>query len=294
MFAWPTRADVLPLPSKLAARVLVATSVVLCGLFAIERPLGAYLAPLFRSEIELIAPQFTVLSSYTMAAGEKQQLRFRVYLSKAINLDGHVLSPFPDPEANSQAAVEVAFPLSDVFKYGPLTLILVLAWPVAGPKELAVRIALAVPLTTILVLVDIPSAVLANLWNDVRNELGAHSASGWVLFRRCLSGGGGLVLGCFMAGVAIAVGRRLTMKSGTSALWSTSNVLDQAAAELNHRFQLPLRRSHIARRPHHSISQCRSAVPRFIRSHLAGIRSTMVNLGSSRQAGDGHSTKQQG
>jgi hypothetical protein len=231
MFGCIARIDVLPTPSKLVVRVVISTTLVLCGLYAIERPVGALLSPLFQREIEMLAPAFAIRSSYNGQEKVGQWIRFDVYLAGNVHLAGHVLAPFVTPGADPRSVLEIRLPFSDVFKYCPLTLILVLAWPAKGVKELLWRCAVAMPLMVILVLIDVPSVVISNIWNEVRNELGVHGVSGWVLFRRCLSGGGGLVLGCFMAGVAIGAARRFTAERRVVTPLSEGDVLMGATAD---------------------------------------------------------------
>jgi len=222
---------VLPTPSKLVVRAVIATTLVLCSLYAIERPVGALLAPLFQREIEILAPAFTIRSSYNGQEKVGQWIRFDVYLAGKVHIAGHVLAPFVTPGAEPRSVLEIRLPFSDVFKYFPLTLILVLAWPAKGVKEFLWRCAVAMPLMVILVLIDVPSVVLANIWNEVRNELGVQGVSGWVLFRRCLSGGGGLVLGCFMAGVAIGAAKRFTGKRRVVTPLSGGDALMRATTD---------------------------------------------------------------
>lgn len=209
MFGSSTLKAGMPRPSELFLRVALASALVIGSLHMIARPIAAGLLPVFQDEIELLAPVFTIRPSLIVLNGVSQSVRFGAFLSSPIHLQGQVLSPLGSPGTDPGSIQNITLSLSDVFKYCPLPLILVIAWPTAGVKEFMLRCALALPLVAMLLLIDAPSVVLANLWNGVRNELGVHGMSGWVLFRRCLSGGGGLVLGCFMAGLAIGAAKSL-------------------------------------------------------------------------------------
>lgn len=193
--------NLLPRPADLAIRALLATALTLGVLHTFSAAIVKPVLPVFAREIHWIAPQFTILSADIAGQGTNQMVRVRAYLSRPIEIAHRVLLPSP------REGFEIDLALAGVPVYCALSLILVLAWPARGIRELTVRWGSAIALMIVLLLVDVPVAVVADLLSEVRHDVGDNSLSSWVLITRALHDGGGLLLGCCAGWGAIMLGK---------------------------------------------------------------------------------------
>jgi hypothetical protein len=188
---------------------VLGSAVVIGTLFAFEGAIVKPLIPALRKEVQLFAPEFSIESAEVVEENSNAVVRVQAYLSRPIRLEGKTLLPSGWLGIVPMHGYELQWPASDVLEYCAIEVIFVLAWPVGAIKEFLVRCGLAIPLAALLVLLDLPPAVIAELWNQVRSELDANGLSGWIILRGCLGNGGGVLLGCCMAGIAIGGAKRL-------------------------------------------------------------------------------------
>jgi len=184
--------------------VLVASIAVLVLLHAFRRPIVEPMIPVFRAAVRLLATEFIINSAEIVREGPKETLRFRANLSMPLKFAGQTLYPFGWRGVVPQGGYQVRVDLGGVLQYCALLLILVLAWPASHVKEFAIRLALSLPLTAILLLIDVPSTVAAELWGVLHREYDPGGFNGWMVWSRFLMGGGGLVIACLMGTLAIA------------------------------------------------------------------------------------------
>lgn len=195
-------------PLRFAGRLLLCTIIVLTALQALERPVVEPLIPAFRTLVPLMDGRFTITDARLSREGANETLRFRANLSYPLVIDGHVLSPFGSNGVPA-GGFQVTYALGGVFEYDALLLIGVLAWPVRRARELAWRLALALPLLALAVLIDIPLTVVAELRNGIVSLVDLQTVDGWMTVSRFLMGGGGWVAALTMSASCIAAGRHL-------------------------------------------------------------------------------------
>jgi hypothetical protein len=207
MVGLSTPARVLPRPFELAARLLAASILVLGVLHAFQRPIVEPMIPVFRTTVRLLATEFIINSAEIVREDAGETLQFRANLSSPVSFAGRTLYPFGWNGVNAQGGYQVTINLGGVLQYCGLMLILVLAWPAMHVREFVTRVALAAPLSGVLLLVDVPFTVVAELWATLYDEFDPRGFSGWMVWSRFLMGGGGLVLGCLMGVLAIAAAK---------------------------------------------------------------------------------------
>ena len=193
-------------PLRLATRCAIVAAAVLWGGQLIERPLAQWLAPAIRGVTAFFGDDFTFLDIEVVRDGERDSLRVRANLSHPLNVGGHVVYPYgwrSQPDGWSQ----VNLTLKGLFQYAAMLLIVVFAWPAAHALELLRRAALTVPLIVLLLLVQIPPTILAELWFPLHADFDAHSFWPLLAWSRFLMGGGGLAVALLLATVAIGVGK---------------------------------------------------------------------------------------
>ena len=125
---------------------------------------------------------------------------------------GQTLNPFGTAGIPAGYA-QVDCTLGGVLEYSCVLLILALGWPARRARELAVRLVLCAPLLLLLVLLDVPSTVIAELWNSFEQDANVHLVSNWMIWSRFLMGGGGFALALAFAAAALSGAARLDAHS---------------------------------------------------------------------------------
>ncbi len=207
-----TRSAASPRPLELLARLLIAGALVLWSAHLVERSLVQRMLPAFNRIIPLVDDEFTILTTDITQDGANESIRFRLNLSRPIAVGGQTIYPFgwgPIPPGGFQVAIV----LGGVLQYCLLLAILIFAWPVKRLQEYGLRVAIAVPLLAVLLFIDVPFTVLAELWGVIHAQADPGALQPLMIWSRFLMGGGGLALGILFGGLAIAVaGRTMQLK----------------------------------------------------------------------------------
>jgi hypothetical protein len=202
MAAWPA-------PLSLAARVLLAALAVLGTAHFTQHRLTSALLPAFATAVWVLDDRFIIKEAVVVGNGVTESVRFRANLARPVVVGEHVIYPF-GWNGRPLGGIEVHLTTGGVLLYGSLMLIVVLAWPFRSAAELGTRIALCLVAASVLMLVDVPSTLLAELWHALPAErLDAAPGSGWMIWSRYLMGGGGLVLAMLLGATCIVLARRL-------------------------------------------------------------------------------------
>lgn len=196
-------------------RLVIVTVLVLGIAHWIRSPVVESLIPVYRTTLSLLNDQFTVddLEIDRSETGEK--LLLQANLSQPLLLGHKTLYPFG---WSGQPAGEflVSLTVGSVLAYSALVLIVVLVWPARSGKEMLVRLLVAVPAVVLLLLVDVPTTMTAELWNGVFGIAQEATMSRWMIWSRFLMGGGGFVIALLTGiGVVLATSRIL------DPLWQT-------------------------------------------------------------------------
>jgi hypothetical protein len=206
--ALPFGHGIWPTPLSLAWRFLCVTVVVLWAAHGLERRIIAPLIPALRATIGVLDDSFLILDARVAEAGPAATLSFSANLAHPVVVAGQTLHPFGS-DGVPPGYAQVDCTLGGVLEYSCVLLILALGWPARGARELLVRLALCAPLLLLLVLIDVPSTVIAELWNSFEQDANVHRVDNWMIWSRFLMGGGGFALALAFAAAALAVAARL-------------------------------------------------------------------------------------
>jgi ABC-type tungstate transport system substrate-binding protein len=185
----------------------VAAVLVLYPLHALDRPIVEPLVPVFQGVIEALDHRFVITDARLSAEGATEVVRFRANLREPVTVAGRLVYPFGS-NGMPAGGYEVMYTLRGVLQYSALLLIIALAWPVRGARELAARLFASALFVGLLLLVDVPTTVIAELRHAVETAVDPGALGGWMIWSRFLMGGGGIALALLLAVLAISAGRR--------------------------------------------------------------------------------------
>jgi hypothetical protein len=191
-------------PLEVLLRALASACLVLCVLPFCGPWLVRPLSSPVRVLIGAFDTTFTASDVGVVATGPEVQLYVRADLARPARLGTNILAPAKTAPAGM---LYIAREVDNVFQYAALALIVVMAWP-GTTGEVAARLSIALPLSMLLVLLDVPSEALGDLWSLLHHlhpELHAPE-SAWTFWGRLLMGGGGLALGLVVAAISITAG----------------------------------------------------------------------------------------
>lgn len=197
-------------PRELAVRLAVASVLILGVMHLLQRPAAEALIPVFRMAIQLLTDSFVINDARIAEHGASDTVRFRANLARPITLDGRTIYPFGWNGA-PEGGFQVTYTVGGVWSYIALMLIVVFACPGLRAKEYELRLLLSVVPVAVLLLLDVPTTVLAELWNGIYDWADIHRLSGWVIWSRFLMGGGGYLIALLMAAGVLVWARSLSM-----------------------------------------------------------------------------------
>lgn len=197
-----------PSPRSLVVRVLVASALALGTAYVITPVVVQPLIPVLRAAITLLDDRFIVEDARISHDEGHETLRFRANLARPIEINGRLVYPI-GWNGTRAGGFQVRYTLQGVLAYSTLLFIVLLAWPAQHLKEFALRISLGISLAVVLLLVDVPSTVLAELWHGLDDFFDIRAVSGWLRWSRFLMGGGGYILALVMAGGIIGLAHQL-------------------------------------------------------------------------------------
>jgi hypothetical protein len=194
------------LPSLLLRTLIVAVLVLGMG-YWIDGPLAKLLEPGFAGLIQMIEPDLTLYSADIAQDGMIQRLRFRGNLTVPVQYAGHTVYPI-GWNGGPTGWYQIEYSLTGALLYPSLLLIGVLSWPSRGIGEMGARLLITLPFLAVLLVTDVPTTVVAELWNKIAHQVDPNAISGWMIWSRFLMGGGGLVLSLVLTAGTISLSRR--------------------------------------------------------------------------------------
>lgn len=218
----------LPHPLKLAVRLGVASILVLWMAHSFQRTLIEPLLPALRATIEYLESDFTILGTDIAREGPNETIRVRANLASPLYVAGRIVYPM-GWNRGTEGWLQVNLTLGGVLQYVSLMLIVVLAWPAQRVSEFIVRIAIALPLITLLLLLHAPFTILADLWFPIHDDYDPHSFWPLLAWSRFLMGGGGIAAALLLAIVAIVLARFVV--SGRRAIERAASAVERLPAE---------------------------------------------------------------
>jgi len=200
---------VLPHPRDLLPRLLVAAAVLLALIYWLQRPLVRALIPAVSPAVWLLDDEFILMSVDINTDTGEDRIRVRANLTRPITIEGKTLYPF-GWRGVPQGGIQITLTVGSMLQYCGLMLLFVAAWPTTSGRrgEWPIRLGLCLPLLALLLLLQVPFTVIAELRGALRDQSQTGWRDGWMLWSRFLMDGGGLVIAIAFAAIAIAAGQR--------------------------------------------------------------------------------------
>jgi hypothetical protein len=201
-----TPAVTRPRPLRLAVRLLVAAALVLFPVVVLQRLLVEPLLPVFKTVIGVLDQQFVITDARVDREGPDEVMLFQANLKQPTKIAGHLVYPF-GWYGVPPGGYQVTCAPGGVLLYSAVLIIIALSWPASRVREVVVRVPLCLLFVALLLLIDVPTTVVAELRHSVETLVDPHALSGWMIWSRFLMGGGGIALSVLLAVIAISAGR---------------------------------------------------------------------------------------
>lgn len=197
-------------PLQLFIRVVLATVLVLGVGHWMQRGVLQGLSPAIRWTVEAVQDDFHISSVQFAAKGQSQVLRMGAQLSKPLQVEGRWLYPqnwLGAPVGAPQVSgLQVELTAGGTLSYSLMVFIVVLAWPAAGLRVLVCRLLWAMPLSALLLAVNVSTLFPAELWTLVHDTLAPQALWPLLVWSRMFMGGVGLVLAVGAGFLAVVLG----------------------------------------------------------------------------------------
>ena len=165
-------------------RGLVALLLLSALASAAQPMLLAQLIPLWRMAIETLEPDFRVVDIRATATGIEPLIELVVTPARIIIVGTRAIVPEGSEQAAASMSRGAVWLLLTVF------LVTLAAWPVARPaREWPMRLALGLPLLSLLLMLDVPVTLLGPL-RSLITGMASEQADAWIVGARFLRGGG--------------------------------------------------------------------------------------------------------
>ena len=202
--------NAIPNPLKLLLRVLVTSTSVFLVTIILRHQLAQLLVPITRFTIDTVQSEFAIQSVDAVQDLSGEVIRVRANLVRPVEIGGRMFYPVGYGTSHS-GGFQVTMTLGGMISYSIIALIISLAWPTVGIKEIIIRALLALPLMFILLLTNIAITFSAELWTPIHNEWIPDINWSLLQYSRVLMGGGGLVAGLVCGALVIVVSRRIIL-----------------------------------------------------------------------------------
>ena len=196
-------------------RLALASAIFLGSATSLADGLIPRLLPWIRAEILLVLPNLTVASLTVSHDGSGNTVNLLADLDHPWYRGDRPIDPLSWQQGHhGYYRVQLSAP---GVLLGPLTLLIVICgWPARRPVEMAVRLAIALPLLALLFALDTPLDIAGSFQHAVLHHAGLEQSTplfGWAKF---LEGGGSEALALAFAVGAIAAAGRIPGSRGPS------------------------------------------------------------------------------
>jgi hypothetical protein len=195
-----------PPATEFVLRILLAATLVLALGRTLEVPLAGAAAAALRAMHEGCGGDFSVTAMGVGEAGGERVLWLRANLAHPVSVGGRVILPFGSAPGTG-GGIQVTLTTGGLLLDAQLLLVLVLAWPASGSRELLLRLCYSLPTAAALWLSEAAVTSQAELWFPLHNAYAP--AESWPLLElsRALMAGGGQALAVLGAMAVLRVAR---------------------------------------------------------------------------------------
>jgi hypothetical protein len=208
-----------PHPGRSGLIRFALTAAVLLGIgYAAWAPIVAFALPAVRGEIAALDDNISITSLETSREGTDRMIRLRANLSRPVYSEHGTIYPVGWLPQSRRGGYQIYLNAIGVLQAPVVLLIAVLGWPHRSFRELAVRIAYALPLLILLAAIDAPLELLGNFRHAALAGVGSHGIELLFSWDRFLEGGGNVALALAFAAAAISAARARTARASSEAL----------------------------------------------------------------------------
>lgn len=211
------------------------------GLYAARGPAVVRALPALQACAQLVAFDFTISALEVDAGSGGRALMAHANLAAPLLLNGQWVKPFSVKDATA-AEYRVTVSITGLFVYAALYVTALLAWPSATRAEALMRLLCGLPFLAVLLLLDAPFTIAAELWNLLYAHNAPAETSKLMIFSRFLMDGGGFVLAGISAALVIGGSRRLVGRLREPAPGGAAMDEDAAAWNARRRVADPIPR----------------------------------------------------
>lgn len=189
----------------------LVTATALIVAYEVWAPLaGPSLAKLFGLWLTWLDDTYRILSLDYQDTGGVRRLHYAVSMAKPVYLGGRMI--FTDPRAVADASI----PFASVFVPAMVAMPVAIGWPAVRLLRRAIRIVLLLPVIALLVLLDVPLVLWAQVWAMQVNALDPDHISGLLFWSEFLQSGGRIVMGLLVSiGIIVSANTNsLRLKEG--------------------------------------------------------------------------------
>jgi hypothetical protein len=181
----------------------------------------AELLSMFRAEIEAFDSTFRVHALNIARQGVDTVVRLDVGLRDVVVVGNKALM------SDTRSNLSVTTLASNVYQPLLMALSLALAWPSSFLRERAVRVVLALAFSLLVVAMDVPIVLYAELWETLRDTFAAEQFSLAIVWKDFLQGGGRLSLGVATGALAVISAQALFQHTGLGFTNPQGRILDE-------------------------------------------------------------------
>lgn len=186
-------------------RVVLATLLVLGAAHFYGRDAAKLLLPVLSPVLGFVADDFKIVRFELVEERKNASIGALAVLQRSLFLGGQAIVP------DGTQVMMVGTTVGTVLQPVLVALVLLLAWP-ARWGEMALRLAIASVLLSVVLLADTPFSLAAWLWHAQIKLYEPGRSSPLVWWNVFLNGGGRLALGLIAATLAIALAQRATAR----------------------------------------------------------------------------------
>jgi hypothetical protein len=191
-----------PPPLRVIAGLAAAAAVALFLANLWSATIVGALLPAVEAEIRVLDPDLNIGAMEMMQDGTQDLVTLRADVSRPTLLAGRVVTPLGFDGGRS-GWFRVRLSARGVLQAPLIFLVLLLGWPVSSPSHAIRRCLLGLPLLALLLAVDAPLDLLANLWEVAVHHVDPNAQVSLFAWAKFMEGGGSAALALAFAVVAI-------------------------------------------------------------------------------------------
>ena len=193
---------VWPSPGRFALGIIVAFTLTLVAVWAGGRALIEAMLPITRVLLGWLDDRFDILFLGVEHNWQDTVIRLRMSLTSLLVMGGQVITP------HSKGWIEASTPIGDLLQPLVIATGFAAAWPGNLTTRLQ-RLGIALSLSLLFLIIDIPLTLHAVVWDMLTYQLGSEGFSPLLVWWQLMQAGGRLGVGMLLGMIAWRIERRV-------------------------------------------------------------------------------------